>query len=161
MSWETVKQTKVHTKATLAPCALALSARRNSAVRLWCTISPELRAALGWPLGQALQLQVGRGSDAGQIRIMPAAEGRLLRTLPRSAFSAVELVAPDDLAQWQALRTAAEHSVMVGMRRKGTDDPVGLLVTLPWALPVGEDGLFAAPAAPEAEDEAAALEEAA
>ena len=141
--------------ASLAPCSLALSSRSSGLTSLWCTISAELRAQLGWEVGQLLQLQVGRGADAGQVRIVPADTGRRLRTLPRSAYCSVELMPPPDLAAWQAARMPAEHGVMAAGRGKAGTGPVGLAVVLPWGLPHDRDGMFLPPPPAEPEDLAA------
>ena len=129
MTWESVDQGERKQAPTKAPLAMALSARANGDVRLWVTISPELRAELGWELGERFGCDAGRGANAGQLRLRRDDRGRALRILPRSEFCAVELLPPFELAGWQAPRQAAEYVILKG----GT-----LVATLPWVFEAPE-----------------------
>jgi hypothetical protein len=137
MSWEDVEQCAKDSPIG-APCTLALKARSTSHTRLWCTINAALRERLGWQVGQPLVLQIGRGAHAGQVRILPRAGGRLLRKLPRSSLTNIELSVPEDLIPWEGPRRVVEHQVL--------DDGV-LFCTLPWELPMDKRGFVLPPAA--------------
>ena len=140
MSWEEVAQDPPKSKATAAPLALSLVKRGAGNIRLYVTVSPALCTELGWQVGEEFGLAVGRGANAGTVRIMRKGGGRPMRTLPRSEYRSIELMVSADLAGWQAPRRAAEYQVQRG----------GVLVsTLPWTL---EE----APAAEDEDQEAAA-----
>lgn len=135
MSWEDVDQRRSGGDTALAACTLSLVARQTH-MRLWCSINAEVRASLAWEVGQPLVLQMGRGAQAGWVRILPGAPGRLLRALPRSPLTSIELTVPEDLARWQGMRKAAEHQVLKG----------GILVCrLPWDLPYDSRGFVLPP----------------
>jgi len=131
MSWEDVDQGRVRGAPSSAACTLTLRARNGKHIRMWCTIDLATREKLGWATGAQLTLQMGRGPQAGQVRIVPGPSGRQLKRLPRSTFTSIELAVPEDLAQWEGGRMEVEHQVNKG----------GILVCrLPWDLPMDAEG---------------------
>ncbi len=110
--------------ATGAPLSLSLATVRGAGVRLYATLSPELREDLRWELGDTLTLDVGRDAETGNIRIRKAPQGRVLRALPSSRYAAVALLVPEDMGRWTAPRRAADYTIVRDM----------LLAVLPWSL---------------------------
>lgn len=107
--------------------AVALrSMREGSPVRFVVTVGDALARDLGWGVGTRLQLEIGRGTMAGWVRVVPNDDGRPLRKVPRSTALCAMLLAGEELEHWQAPRRDAEFMVIESL--------AAVAIRLPWDL---------------------------
>lgn len=114
--------------STLPPAGVmvALSPAGNAPVRFRLTVGGILAARLGWKKGTRVGLEVGRGEQAGYVRVLAHRHGRLLRPVPRSPHGALMVgLNAGPLEAWEAPRMEALFSEV--------ED--GLEIYLPWDLP--------------------------
>jgi hypothetical protein len=121
-------------------CTVALTRiGKRSPVRFIITVGRALTDVLGWYASTRLELEIGRGDAEGWVRVLPSADGRPLRRVPRGHALYATLVA-GPLEEWVAEREAPEFVVLESLS--------GLMIRLPW------DFLPAEEAAADAADEA-------
>ena len=136
-AWDAVPQRIVSDTVHPRGCTVALTRfGKLSPVRFYLTVGRALADDLAWNTATRLDLEIGRGDAEGWVRVLPSADGRPLRHLPRSPDFCATLVA-GPLEAWEAPRVAPEFMVLESLS--------GLAIRLPWEfLPAEEAAANAA-----------------